>query len=206
MPDGDIARFDRLAARYDRHYIQWFARRIHPEVVAAVAPTPASVLDVGCGTGVLLQRLGERWPSARLSGLDAAPGMVGVAAGRLAQADVRLGFAESLPWPDATFDLVTTSLSFHHWRDKAAGIREAARVLRPSGQFILADVGGDGFTGAAARFFGQLTRSDEEFLPSARVAALMIAAGLGEVRVQPLLRGHFRLISARRLAPQPRTV
>ena len=49
------------------------------------------------------------------------------------------GFAEQLPFPAASFDLVLTTMSFHHWADQAEGLREARRVLVPGGVFALAD-------------------------------------------------------------------
>lgn len=70
-------------------------------------------------------------------------------------------------------------------------------MLRPGGRFLLADVGRDGFTGWAARLFGRLAGSDEEFPPAATVAAMMAASGLHEVDVRQPLRG-FRLMACRR--------
>jgi ubiquinone/menaquinone biosynthesis C-methylase UbiE len=192
----DIARFDRMARGYDRHPVQRLARPLHAELLRNI-DSPGSALDIGCGTGALLGQIGARWPQAALAGLDAAPGMVAMAHEHLPRADIRHGFAESLPWADESFDVVTTSLSFHHWRDKAAGIREAARVLRPGGRFLLADVDGDGFTGWAARAFAGLTKGVEEFLPSPAVATLMAAAGLHDVDTRKPLRG-LRLLSGRR--------
>ncbi len=196
MSDRDLQFFDRVATRYDSHWIQWFARPIHAELLRAIA-APTAVLDVGCGTGALLGQIAGRWPQATLAGVDAAPGMAAVARQRLPGADIRDGVAEQLPWPDAAFDLVVTSLSFHHWRDKAAGIREAARVLRPGGRFLLADISGDGFVGWAAESLRRLSRNDdEEFPPSARVLAEMAGAGLRDRRVEHL--GHYRLLSGHR--------
>jgi ubiquinone/menaquinone biosynthesis C-methylase UbiE len=197
MPDRDLEFFHRVATRYDRHWIQWFARAIHARVLRAV-DAPSAVLDIGCGTGALLGAIGARWPHARLAGVDAAPGMVEVARRRLPAADIRHGVAEALPWADASFDLAVTSLSFHHWRDQAAGVREAARALRPNGAFLLADISGDGPVGWAVESMRRLARHrEEEFAPSARVTAMMAAAGLAEGRVEHF--GLYRLIRGRRM-------
>jgi len=47
---------------------------------------------------------------------------------------------EQLPFSDRSFDLVLSTISFHHWADRAAGLREVSRVLRRAGVFILADI------------------------------------------------------------------
>jgi len=104
---------------------------------------PRRVLHVGCGTGLLLRTLAERLPQVEeLVGIDAAEGMIAVA-GTLAD-DARVvlsrAVAEDLPYPDSSFDLVVSTTSFHHWKDQEAGLRECARVLTPTGHFVLADL------------------------------------------------------------------
>ena len=138
----DVQHFERWAATYER---SWMQRRIFAPVhsavldLAATLPPPVSVLDIGCGTGRLLRAAAARWPEARLIGVDPAEGMVEVARRLTPGADIQRGFAEELPLPDASVDLTVSTISFHHWRDQAAGVREIARVLRPGGHFILAD-------------------------------------------------------------------
>jgi ubiquinone/menaquinone biosynthesis C-methylase UbiE len=197
MPDRDLRFFDQVSSRYDTHWIQRFARPIHARLLGTIQRPPEAVLDVGCGTGALLGQIGERFPQARLAGIDAAPGMAAVARRRLPAAEIRDGVAESLPWPDGAFDLAVTTLSFHHWRDQAQGIREVARVLGPGGTFLLADISGDGAIGVIVEGLRALSRHrDESFPPSPRVAAHMASAGFGQVSVAHL--APFRLISGRR--------
>lgn len=112
------------------------------DVALAEVPVPLRVLDVGCGTGMLLRELVERLPNVlEIVGVDPSEGML-----RVAREDSpgRIGFvradAERLPFDDGHFDLVVSTLSFHHWHAQAAGLNEIARVLAPSGSFVLVDL------------------------------------------------------------------
>jgi len=114
--------------------------------VAAAAPTGARVLDVGCGPGHLANRLaGDH--CLEVTGLDLDPSMIERAqanAGRML-ADGRqptfvAGGVDALPFPDASFDLVTSTLSMHHWSDPTAGLAEIGRVLRPGGRALIWDI------------------------------------------------------------------
>jgi SAM-dependent methyltransferase len=82
------------------------------------------------------------FPSAEEKSIDFDPSsrMVEIARQLLPEVTFYLGGAESLPLPDASVDLVVSTVSFHHWRDKLVGLREVARVLRPGGSVLLADV------------------------------------------------------------------
>ena len=132
---------------------------MHRDIVArtidlalSVGPEPGRVLDVGCGTGLLLRELSKRLPQARnLTGVDAAAAMIETAQsgcegspepGR--QPDTRLrylhGRAEQLPFDDASFDLVISTTSFDHWADQGAGLAECHRVLVPRGRLVLTDL------------------------------------------------------------------
>lgn len=159
--DHDVGRFDEWAATYDRHWMQrWLfepVQRMVLDVAAARVPQPRAILDVGCGTGRLLRAARERFPSARLEGVDAAPEMVRQA--RLATGDgspinVQEATAEALPFPDATFDVVTSTLTFHHWADQAKGIAEISRLLAPGGAWVLSDFIPSGLAAIVTRSIG----------------------------------------------------
>lgn len=139
----DIERFDQWADTYEESRLQRaFFEPIYQAVLELATKTvrqPASVLDVGCGTGKLLRSLRSHWPEAQLIGVDPAEGMIEVAKRLTPDATFSVAMAEALPLPDASVDLALSTSSFHHWQNQAAGIREIARVLRPGGYFILED-------------------------------------------------------------------
>lgn len=141
--EHDVQHFDRWSHTYED---SWMQKRLFDPVhqamlaLAAKLDTPGTVLDVGCGTGRLLRAASTYWPKAQLIGVDPAEGMVEVARQLNPHSTFMSGTAETLPLSDASVDLAMSTLSFHHWHDQAAGIRDIARVLRPNGYFFLADV------------------------------------------------------------------
>lgn len=106
-----------------------------------------SVLDVGCGTGGVTipakRRVGE---SGVAAGIDPAPEMIAVARKKAArdglEIDFRVGVIESLPYADASFDVVTSSLMMHHLPHElqVQGLAEIQRVLKPGGRLLIADM------------------------------------------------------------------
>ncbi len=139
----DVQDFDRRSATYENSREQGYIFDRVQRIVLDLAKNgkkPESILDVGCGTGRLLRKAKEYWPDARLIGVDPAEGMIQQATQLLSDAEFHVAMAESLPLPDASVDLVFSTLSFHHWSDQAKGVSEIARVLRSQGRFLLADI------------------------------------------------------------------
>ncbi len=100
------------------------------------------VLDIGTGAGHTALVLAPRVSSVVLT--DPVPAMLATARRLFEVADVRNAefveaVAEQLPFPDASFDIVTTRLAAHHFDDVPLAFHEAARVLRPGGVFIFID-------------------------------------------------------------------
>ena len=102
----------RLTRSFDKLAPEWDATRVSRDrLVAMIAALdavgpPARALDVGTGTGAVARLLGERWPSAEVTGVDVSPGMIAEAR-RLGPERYDVGDASALPYDDAAFDLVT---------------------------------------------------------------------------------------------------
>ncbi|NIR89273.1 MAG: methyltransferase domain-containing protein [Gammaproteobacteria bacterium] len=97
------------------------------------------VLDVACGTGVLTRTVAQRVvPEGSVVGLDPNPGMLAVARRIAPQIEWRQGEAESLPYPDDSFDAVVSQFGLMFFTDRVAALREMMRVLAPEGRLAVA--------------------------------------------------------------------
>ena len=140
--------------RYDLEV--WFSDRflLHGEIKAlrqrvldlADRSTGHDLLDVGCGTGTLAVEAARRWAGAgQVTGVDPGPRQVARARSKARRAgvgvDFQLAVMENLPFPDESFDTVTSTLMMHHLPAdvRLQGLTEIARVLRPEGRLIIAD-------------------------------------------------------------------
>lgn len=122
------------------------ARRLRRLTIDNALVRPGdNVLDVGCGTGEVTLLAKSRAKEGRVYGIDPAPEMIEVARKKAArknlEIDFRVGVIESLPFPDASIDVVTSSLMMHHLPDdlKVRGLAEVYRVLKPGGHLLIAD-------------------------------------------------------------------
>jgi SAM-dependent methyltransferase len=106
---------------------------------AAMIRAGDRVLDVACGTGVLARAAARRVGShGSVVGLDINPGMVAVARRLAPTLDWRHGAAESLPFPDGSFDAVTSQFGLTFFSDRVGALREMRRVLAPRGRLAVA--------------------------------------------------------------------
>jgi ubiquinone/menaquinone biosynthesis C-methylase UbiE len=139
--------FDAWSRVYDFPLVQLATYRpVHDAVLRALAAEPcASVLDIGCGTGRLAERLIGARGVQSVVGCDFSAGMLAHAAERLRPAHagpVRVGLvrgdATHLPFAAASFDAAVSTEAFHWFPDQDAALRELGRVLRPGGRLLLA--------------------------------------------------------------------
>lgn len=88
------------------------------------------LLDIACGSGLAMELAATR--GATVAGIDASPRLVAIARDRLPDADVQVGDMAALPWPDDSFDIVTSFRGL--WATTREALAEARRVLRPGGR------------------------------------------------------------------------
>ena len=130
--------------------LRWVMQEEHfkQELIRQAQIQPGQqVLDLGCGTATLTVMVKQAHPKAEVTGLDGDPQVLQIGRAKAEKAGVALtldqGMAYELPYPDASFDHVLSSLLFHHLStpDKQRAIKEMYRVLRPGGSFLIVDFG-----------------------------------------------------------------
>lgn len=138
--DPVVKEYTAAAKGYDEQWSFYIDATTRATMSRLEIAAGASVLDVGCGTGELLVRLAAKYPNASLSGLDPVPEMLAVARTKLsANVELRVGWANELPWPDGAFDVVVSCNMFHYITHPVAAVQEMERVLRPGGRLVITD-------------------------------------------------------------------
>ncbi len=126
--------YDVEAARYDATRGGVPRARAAARAILALVPERArTLLDVGCGTGLVTERLVR--PGLRVFGVDASAGMLSAAARRMGPV-VALGDCRGLPFADESLDAVSAVWLLHLLPYAPAVVAECARVLRPGGVFV----------------------------------------------------------------------
>jgi SAM-dependent methyltransferase len=109
---------------------------IYEEIIHRVGIGPgATVLDVGCGSGVFLRAAADR--GAEVVGLDASHALVEIACARVPEGEIRVGDLQFLPYDADRFDVVTGFNSFQFAADTTAALREARRVAKQGASVVI---------------------------------------------------------------------
>ncbi|MCK9346894.1 MAG: ubiquinone/menaquinone biosynthesis methyltransferase [Bacteroidales bacterium] len=148
--------FNTIAKRYDRTNTLvsfGFDRLWQRKLIREVQKIPHQrILDLACGTGTLTSKLSEL-EGALVTGLDPSVNMLAMAKGRTAgRANIVYceGYAESLPFPDNSFQVVTVSYGVRNFADRDASFVQMLRVLRPGGWIFVLEFSLK--TGTSAKF------------------------------------------------------
>jgi ArsR family transcriptional regulator len=133
--------FESAAGQWDKLRAEMFGAASHLQALPALIDERWGVGDLGCGTGQVAAALAPF--VARVIAVDRSGDMLQAARRRLretANVEVRRGELEALPISDRELDAATLLLVLHHLPDPAAALSETARVLRPGGRLVIADM------------------------------------------------------------------
>ena len=129
------------AENYERYFVPAIGGPLAQELVKAAKLRPGErVLDVACGTGVVARLAADAvGKGGAVAGLDVNPGMLAVARS-IADSETGIEWheasAESMPFPDASFDVVLCQMGLQFVPDKQAALTEMRRVLAPGGRLV----------------------------------------------------------------------
>lgn len=139
-----LKEFDKAAAKFDDSdpSVYNMCRKDYPDVLAEVVKEPFSdLLDAGCGTGAMLGLFQRDCPDKHYTGVDLSEKMIEAArAKHMGGIHFVAGDCEDLLFPENSFDVVTCSMSFHHYPNPDKFFKSLKRVLRPGGRLILRDM------------------------------------------------------------------
>jgi ubiquinone/menaquinone biosynthesis C-methylase UbiE len=141
LPSDPIAEeYSAAAAEYDRRWRFYIDATARETIARLRLRGNESILDVGCGTGELLRRVRDAHPAMPLAGIDPVAEMLAIAKAKLGpEVDLRQGWADALPWADASFDAVLSCNVFHYVKHPLPALREMKRVLKPGGTIVITD-------------------------------------------------------------------
>lgn len=148
--------FDSIAARYDLmnsimsfgQFKQWRNKALKAAIGQLPETSRINILDIATGTGDVSFRLHDMLPDSLITGIDLSEGMLEIARkklSRLPEPERELiafgkGDSLSLPFHDATFDLVTVAYGVRNFSDISAGLREMRRVLKQGGVLCIIEL------------------------------------------------------------------
>lgn len=140
MSNPELQAMIDAATAYHEFFVPALFQEWAPRVVAAVRIEPRDrVLDIGCGTGVLARDAATHvGAGGSVAGLDPNPGMLAVAERLAPQIEWRPGTAESLPYPDRSFEAVVSQFGLMFFADRRQALGEMQRVLAPGGRLAIA--------------------------------------------------------------------
>ncbi len=139
-----LKEFDRAADKFDDDdpSVYNMCRKDYPDVMAEAVREPfTDLLDAGCGTGAMLGMFKRDYPDKNYTGVDLSEKMIKTANKKQMEGiHFVAGDCESLSFADSSFDVVTCSMSFHHYPDPEDFFMSLHKILRPGGRLILRDM------------------------------------------------------------------
>ena len=194
--EKSIKHFNKQAAIYAQTWDGKYCRKMYDGVLEKIRQIPfVSMLDVGCGTGVMLTMMKKEYPDMEAFGIDLSDQMI-VQAKKYNNHGIylQIGDVENIPWPDDEFDLLTCNASFHHFPDPMQSLKEMNRVLKAEGKLIIADPWWPGMVRRAINYYLKSPfnlSGDVRIYSEQEMDQLLVAAGFRSINWELIDRTYY---------------
>jgi len=192
--------FDRWAAKYDEGRITGWFQYTQALAISFLDLQPKSkVLDVGCGTGYAVLKLASILSEGEACGIDISSEMIERARTKIpdileGKVEFRQASSDNIPYPNAAFDHVLCTNSFHHYPDPIKTLKEIQRVLKPGGQIVIVENASDlsWYTWAWDRLLRIKEKGHVRYYTSQELGVLIKKAGFESVKLCHLKNEFLR--------------
>jgi len=154
------------------------------------------ILDVGAGKGELAGQVSKIAADIEVHAIDPNPDKVEAITRDHPSVKASTSGAESLPFPDASFDKVYTTMALHHYADLDKALKEIGRVLKPGGSFVVLEVEPSSAKGLMFRVFGRIMGEHMTLMTAEQLSKRLDSSGnLKVVRSAAVGSGYLILLS-----------
>lgn len=199
LESNSVKQFNGWAKWYDYPISYWPFYFSNKKVAQLLNPrTNSSFLDVGCGTGILLEQLSKKDESLKLTGVDISIGMIEKARRKLANSKsctLLVGSGNNLSFKTNTFDYVTCCTSLHHHPDTKKSIAEMYRVVKPNGKVLILDVFMEGIIRKANYWIDNILLREGKTFAYTREQMFTFFHTVGFHDIHQETFGYFKLIT-----------
>lgn len=188
-----------LAQQYDRKWRRYLKVTLRETLKRIELQSEDHLLDIGCGTGLLLQALAEKYPMATLAGVDPTQSMLDIAKQRLAnKAHLKQAWAETLPFESASFDTIVACNMFHYIDEPTLALKEMKRLLKPKGRVVITDwCNNDMISRAYNLFLQSFNKAHFKTYSKNEFHHLLLSSGFDDIKIDRYKTNWFwRMMTA----------
>jgi ubiquinone/menaquinone biosynthesis C-methylase UbiE len=181
-----IQEYSHLADRYDTKWSFYIQATTQETLARIKLRSNDRILDIGCGTGALLEQIASNYPQSQLFGVDPVAEMLAIARQKLpSNTELKQGWAEALPFDGEQFDVVVSCNMFHYICQPVIALQEMHRVLRSNGQLIITDWCDDYWTCRICdRLLRLFNRAHFKTYRQQELQEILVDAGYTDVRIE----------------------
>ena len=190
--------YGKLAPDYEQRWAAYLENTQKETLRFVRLKSGQSLLDIGCGTGLLLETLAKKFPRNQLTGIELSPAMMRIAQQRLRHLPVTPLFCDAirLPFSDRQLVVVTCASVLHYLKDPGAALTEIWRVLKPHGHLILLDWNRDTslFKVLEHFYFRQFFKAHVKTYSLREAQSLLTAGGFAPIMEKRWQHGFWSLM------------